>query len=158
MKEVSITGFRFKCLPRLHCIGFQTLKVKLSIWLQFPKCVPWHLRAWHVISGALLVILNFQRKHSDSQHWLRVISFSGSCYFPFIEVIPLWGWVLAVIVPEKKQIHGICTFWRFHMWKSEMKALLPGLISRLANLCLGSSEGNIQLLKSDIKCYFPNVY
>lgn len=64
---------------------------------------------------------------------------------------------LAVIVPEKANT------WYLHMAFShvkikEMKALLPGLISRLANLCLGSSEGNIQLLKSDIKCYFPNVY
>lgn len=95
-----------------------TLKVKLSIWLQFPKCVPWHLRAWHVISGALLVILNFQRKHSDSQHWhylsnqlqwIMLLSFHWSHTF-----VRMGFWQLLCL---KKQIHGICT-WRFHMWKS----------------------------------------
>lgn len=100
------------------CWFSDTLKVKLSIWLQFPKWMPWHLRAWHVISGALLVILNFQRKHSDSQHWhylsnqlqwIMLLSFHWSHTF-----VRMGFWQLLCL---KKQIRGICT-WRFHMWKS----------------------------------------
>lgn len=63
---------------------------------------------------------------------------------------------LAVIVPEKANT------WYLHMAFSHVKIKEMSVTTwsdfKTCKLVPGSSEGNIQLLKSDIKCYFPNVY
>ena len=91
--------------------NYELLYLKMTLKSTLTIISHWSWNPWKFI-------LNFQRKHSDSQHWhylsnqlqwIMLLSFHWSHTF-----VRMGFWQLLCL---KKQIRGICT-WRFHMWKS----------------------------------------